>query len=479
MKTPFLTTTRSIFAATAIALLPAPALAAGSPSELLERGIYTEETKGDVDAAIAIYQQLVAEAKANNSLAAQAQYRLALCLQKKNRSIDAKAAFERLISDFPGEKELVAKARGHLPAEIPLGLVTWADGERLVLNLTLGNGMEIGAMETRADLVESNGRKVWRVGRLMSGGGASVSTVDVDPDTFRPLASYWKHTMLGEVSATYGAAEVELRKVGSADPTRVPIEKTVFDNEACFHLPRRLPLAVGYKPTINIVATIGGGTTIPIVFEVVKKETLEVPAGKFDCFKIQLNIGQTLWFSDDAQRYLVKFEAGGAVGQLASIGQRKAGAPVAFRDDELGITFNAPAEWLVHRFGKGKPSKNTLIRTFDANADSTDGGMRLFATDTLPAAARQSSRAWAESNIASMKGAKVRADSWKTLNISGRVAAACVVDFTEDGKPHVQYLVHAVGPKTSEFFVISSAPEKFDTLKAAFETVLTSYRITK
>ena len=33
--------------------------AAVSPSELLEQGIYSEETKGDVDAALKLYQQAV------------------------------------------------------------------------------------------------------------------------------------------------------------------------------------------------------------------------------------------------------------------------------------------------------------------------------------------------------------------------------------------------------------------------------------
>jgi hypothetical protein len=47
--------------------------AAASPSELLEQGIYSEETKGDVDAALKLYQQVVAEAKAGLAVAAQAQ----------------------------------------------------------------------------------------------------------------------------------------------------------------------------------------------------------------------------------------------------------------------------------------------------------------------------------------------------------------------------------------------------------------------
>src|SRR3954469_904466 len=118
MKTPFLKASRSILAAAAIALLPCVGLAAASASELLEKGIYNEETKGDVDGAIAIYQQLVGESKANQALGAQAQYRLAMCLTKKNRTIEAMAAFEKLIAEYPSEKEYVAKAREHLPTAL-------------------------------------------------------------------------------------------------------------------------------------------------------------------------------------------------------------------------------------------------------------------------------------------------------------------------------------------------------------------------
>ena len=135
------------------------------------------------------------------------------------------AAFEKLIRDFPNEKELVAKAREHLPAEIALGPVPWVDGERLQLTLTLAAGMEIGTMELRADLVEVDGRKAWRVGRRMTGGGEMVSSVDVEAETFLPITSYWKHTLLGEATAVFKPGEVEMRKPG-ADPTTVRPDKT-------------------------------------------------------------------------------------------------------------------------------------------------------------------------------------------------------------------------------------------------------------
>src|SRR5579859_893915 len=128
--------------------------ALASPSELLEKGIYNQETKGDIDSAIAIYQQLVAQSDINRSLAAEAQFRLGECLLKKNRTTDATTAFEKLIHDYPNETNLIAKAREYLPSGLTLRPVPWVDGERMQLNISVASGADIGTGEYRADLVQ-------------------------------------------------------------------------------------------------------------------------------------------------------------------------------------------------------------------------------------------------------------------------------------------------------------------------------------
>ena len=253
---------------------------------------------------------MIAEANANQSLAAQAQFRLGQCYLKKNRTADATAAFEKLIHDFPNQTNLLAKAREFLPNAITFGPVPWADGERLQLNITTATGADIGTCEYRADLVQqADGTKLWRVGCRLLAGPQSVSSVDVDAETCRPLTSYWKHSMLGEVSATYQPGAVEIKRVGSAQPTTIQISGQILDNEEAMHAMRRLPLQIGYKTTLPIISTLGG-SQIQIALEVVSNETVEVPAGKFDCFKVHLGlVNQDFWFSDDAHRYLVRFEA--------------------------------------------------------------------------------------------------------------------------------------------------------------------------
>jgi hypothetical protein len=453
-----------------------------SPSQLLEKGIYAEETKGDIEGAITIYQQLVTEGKANQTLAAKAQLRLGQCLLKKNRKSEAMAAFENLIRDFPDEKESIAKAREYLPGELALGPVPWVDGERLQMALALETGLDIGTVELRADLVDSGGRKAWRVGRRMAGGGHMLSIVDVDAETFQPLTSYWRHTLLGTVSATFKPGEVEMRREGTDEPTTVRPGKVAFDNEEVMHMMRRLPLQTGYKTSLPVITTLGGGAVIPIGVEVTKKETIETPAGTFECFKVSLDVGQNFWISDDEHRYLVKFDANGAIALLTSVTQRQPGAAVSFRNDALGVTLSCPANWVIHLASKAKVEDKPVIHLLDPRADAEHGGLHLTLTDSIPASARQSARALADYDFRenlqkTRKDIKVRPNSWKPYSVSGRTGVGCVADFTDSGKPMVLFSLYAVGARTCENFVLACAPDKLEALQKDFDQIIASYRM--
>ena len=52
-------------------------------SVLLEKAVYTEETVGDMDAAIGIYEQVLESEDATRAVLQQAHYRLALCYERK------------------------------------------------------------------------------------------------------------------------------------------------------------------------------------------------------------------------------------------------------------------------------------------------------------------------------------------------------------------------------------------------------------
>jgi hypothetical protein len=81
-----------------LAAIPA---AAQSAAELLQKGIFAQETSGDLDSAIQIYRQIVNGAFSQREIVAQAQYRLGQTLLKKGDAAGAAEEFKKLARDFP------------------------------------------------------------------------------------------------------------------------------------------------------------------------------------------------------------------------------------------------------------------------------------------------------------------------------------------------------------------------------------------
>ncbi len=89
---------------------------AQSVAELLEKGVYAEETVGDVDKAISIYERIVKDSGAARTHAAQAFYRLGVCYQKKGKHKEALATFDKLVVRYPEQKTWVSRARKRVAA---------------------------------------------------------------------------------------------------------------------------------------------------------------------------------------------------------------------------------------------------------------------------------------------------------------------------------------------------------------------------
>lgn len=98
-----------------LVLTAAPAVRAASAAELLEKGIYTEETKGELNAAVDLYQQIVDDPQSSRSLVAQAQLRLGLCQLKLGNKPRAISALERLTQEFPDKDKLLAVVEQYMP----------------------------------------------------------------------------------------------------------------------------------------------------------------------------------------------------------------------------------------------------------------------------------------------------------------------------------------------------------------------------
>ena len=85
-----------------------------SPSLLLQEGLYAEETEGDLDKAIQIYEQVVEEASGIQRLSAKATYQLGMCYLKKGDKTKAAEYFQQIASNYPTQNVLVKKANEQL-----------------------------------------------------------------------------------------------------------------------------------------------------------------------------------------------------------------------------------------------------------------------------------------------------------------------------------------------------------------------------
>jgi hypothetical protein len=87
---------------------------AQNPAERLEKGIYEQDTAGDLIAAVAIYRAMLKDGKGDDATLAEAAYRLGQCQLLSGKTAEAKASFSQLISRFPQQQLQVGKILDHL-----------------------------------------------------------------------------------------------------------------------------------------------------------------------------------------------------------------------------------------------------------------------------------------------------------------------------------------------------------------------------
>jgi hypothetical protein len=461
------------------ALASAPVTWAESATDLMEQGIYSEETKGNFNEAAQIYQKVISQASTDRALAAQAQYHLGVCQYKQNDFTAAEAAFQKVIKDFPDQKETVALARKYLAGAHPLQAAPWTDNEEMRLNIMTETGLKIGMADyTIQSGQTTNGQKTWRCnGRMSIGGMQSVSHSEVDAATFAPIHSTWKHSLLGKVDADYFADHAELKTAGKDEVKKLNFDGPVLDNEECVQWMRRLPLADGLKLDQSVLSSLGG-QTVPIKWEVSGPEKVEAPAGTFNCYKITLNINQTFWYTADDHRTLVKFEGGGAVAELAGVTHRSPGEKAAYADATNGFSMTSPAGWLFDANDVEKENMASVsIIDPEAMAFSSVTVKRL---DTLAPEDQKSLPAYVKHQIEKSakvyKDFQVRADGQKERTVSGHPAISVVADYTEGKTKKVGYGVWSFGGTNGVYFEMLTAAEDFDALKPKLDSIIDSFQ---
>jgi uncharacterized protein len=477
---------------TLLALALAAALSAGAPaeaqtvSELLQKGIYTQETLGDLDGAIKIYRQLLAAAKENRTYAAQAQYRLALCLVAKGESAEAGKAFQAVIDNYPEQKELVEKARERMPGGLKLLPAPWTDGEVLELNMKLAGGMPAGAAVYSIDGAPEDRSHRWLAqSRTYTVGSKQITRVTMDRASLQPFSSSTDY-LLGQIRVEYQGRQAQVWTKGQESPRTVDLEAPTYDNDEWLYLLRRMPLAPGFK--VNVALLAPTGLVVKVSFEVLATEDVEVPAGKFRCYKVQLSpLNQTFWIAADGPRYLVKLEANDVmVAELSGVRIGGPGRERTFRDEQMGFSLAAPGDWIFMKIETGgtpKPDSPVNVALFDPQATATCS-LRVQKKDTQKEAIEQGLSKLAETfagvQAESVKDYKVREGSWQSRQIGGRPALSCVADLADPiVKDHklVEYVTWVQSESLNARIEARLEPGELEKFQKRFDPILESLEL--
>ena len=246
---------------------------------------------------------------------------------------------------------------------------------------------------------------------------------------------------------------------------------------------RRLPLADKYSASFSIFP-VQSGAFVECRINVQNLETVTVPAGTFDCYRLDLvlysantkALQHTLWFSVDDQKYLVKYDSKQAILELEQVTQMPKEDIVQFDDKNLGISISTPADWYLF--------ESSTFGRYSLYVQMLPPGLKAWASfvvDDRPTTVKSIQRV-AEKDLELLKGIFknyiARPATWRAIKIGSLPASSFIADYDDKDKEMVEYRAYILGQFHVYWFVFRAEKEKFEENKPEFDTIIQSFTLT-
>jgi hypothetical protein len=476
------------FAALGVNLVPG----APSAAELLEEAVYLEESVGDLEGALAIYDRIIEKSEAERRYVAQALLRKGGCHRSRGEEELALGTFRKLVEEYPDQPDLVARAREHLPAppvaaepEGPepgtaLLPAPWEDGELLRYTLSAPNHGVVGDMTFSMTSMTVKGRAAWRIENRFLAPGAEIgklSWVEAEAETLRPIRALLRHSQLGTARIEYFGDErrMMLNRPGEdPEPLDHKIAGEVFENEQALQILRRLPLEPGFEHTLVFAGR--PGTIASALIRVRGRESITVPAGTFDCFRLTVSLPpheETHWISADEHRYPVRVDNPQAVIELREITRLHRG-PRTLKSERAGFELTVPEGWdaFESAFSFGFPELVFQLFTPEMRAGVL---LCVAGLDAAPSAAGLA-RKDAEIYRSRRESYALREASWTEREVAGHEAVSFVADLEMGTVAYAEYRVYVKGPSRYYWFVFRDRKEHLEERLGEFEGIVSGFR---
>ena len=156
------------------------------------------------------------------------------------------------------------------------------------------------------------------------------STVLVDAETLKPISIHRERVIDNDtetLDATYDNVEgvVNIKATSGGDERKIPVrlKENSYDNDSSLYLWRTIDFQEGYEAAYRTVVT-GGGVLQVVRLKVTGKESVTVPAGTFQAWRLEIRAAdrkQIAWFADTPQRPLVQYDNSRQLFQLTALGE--------------------------------------------------------------------------------------------------------------------------------------------------------------
>ena len=123
MKTKILMLCIVIMAATALALSGSMQQSA---DQLYQSAIYKEDVEGQLEEAIAAYQEIIKKFPDEDPVAAKAWFHMGLCYEKLGNQ-EAQKAYQHVLSNYADQKKIASQARARLAVLVKAAKAVYVD----------------------------------------------------------------------------------------------------------------------------------------------------------------------------------------------------------------------------------------------------------------------------------------------------------------------------------------------------------------
>jgi tetratricopeptide (TPR) repeat protein len=395
-------------------------------------------------------------------------------IRSRLTELQQSADYQTLEEALEGQKTLFADKKKVAPLE--LQPAPWEDGEVLSYQISTKAGVGGGQQFWMVSDAAHDGKVCWEIEQrtiVPMGNTTMFSRVLVEKDSFKPIKSNVQ-CMTIDVKGEYREGVVEMQK-GDSD-WEIKVDGKIYDNEQAMYLMRRLPLKEGYEASFHVMTLLGGSAANEVRIKVVGREKVDVPAGTFDCWKINLQVyvngnktlmEQDFWCAVDG-REMVKISADLMDIELVAIEDRS--SLKTLRLDEHGVRLNLPENWLGYELPEESFKGHEIVRLL-----SPEMKVEAFLSKDLHSEG-QSLKSVANQDAERMqhhyKDYVVREDSRGERVVKGTSGYVFAADYGNLGKAVVEYRAYFMAGPSIFWLVFRGEPGQFDSFRMELDEVI-------